>query len=342
MALKKEVDHKPRIVQVTPTAGIPGGEFRIRGSGFARNEDRPLVTIGDTIAPLVVGSESYLVARVPEAASGGEIVVNSHGGSSAPYTCDIGILIAEGVHPVGNPAVDQFGNAYATLSGSRGQKTPVSVYKVDLNNNVKPFLSDVMNPTGLAFDREGLLYVSSRYDGIIYQVTPSGNMTLFCEGMGVATGIAFDGEGNLFVGDRSGTIFKISPDRQIYVFATIEASIAAYHLAFGPDGYLYVTGPTTSYDSVHRISGAGEVEVFYRGLGRPQGLAFDHEGRLYVSASLKGSRGVVRIDDNRKAELYLSGPHIVGMAFSPTRDLIVATNAALFRVSADLGPLQIR
>jgi len=291
---------------------------------------------------LVVASESYLVARVPDAALTGEIVVSSYGASSAPYSCDIGILMADGVHPVGNPAVDQSGNVYATLSGSRGQKTPVSVYKVDLNHNAKPFLSDIMNATGLAFDRDGMLYVSSRYEGMIYQVTPSGNMSLFCEGMGVATGIAFDGQGNLYVGDRSGTIFKISPDRQIYVFATMEASISAYHLAFGPDGYLYVTGPTTSYDSVHRISSAGEVEVFYRGLGRPQGLAFDHEGRLYVAASLKGARGVVRIDDDRRAELYLSGPHIVGLAFSPMRDLIVATNAALFRVAADLGPLQVR
>jgi len=342
MAIRKEADNKPRIVQVTPAAGIPGGEFRIRGSNFARAEDRPLVTIGDTIAPLIVGSESYIVARVPEAASTGEIVVNLQGSSSAPYSCDIGIQMADGVHPVGNPAVDQFGNVYATLSGSRGQKTPVSVYKVDINHNIKPFLTDIMNATGLAFDRDGLLYASSRYDGIIYQATPSGNMSVFCEGMGVATGITFDGEGNLYVGDRSGTIFKISPDRQIYVFATMEASIAAYHLAFGPDGYLYVTGPTTSYDAVHRVSSAGEVEVFYRGLGRPQGLAFDHEGRLYVAASLKGSRGVVRIDDNRKAELFLSGPHIVGLAFSPTRDLIVATNGALFRVAVDLGPLYVR
>ena len=99
------------------------------------------------------------------------------------------------------------------------------------------------------------------------------------------------------MGDRSGTIFKIGPNRQIFVFATLEPSIAAYHLAFGPDGYLYVTGPTTSsFDSVYRISHAGVVEVFYRGLGRPQGMAFDEEGRLYVAASISGRKGVVRID----------------------------------------------
>ena len=144
---------------------------------------------------------------------------------------------------MGNPAVDLYGNVYVTFSGSRGQKTPVSVYKIDLNYTPKPFVTDVMNATGLAFDRDGILYVSSRYDGIVYQVTQSGHVSVYVEGMGVATGIAFDQEENLYVGDRSGTIFKISRARQIYVFATLEPSIAAYHLAMGKNGYLYVTGP---------------------------------------------------------------------------------------------------
>ena len=116
---------------------------------------------------------------------------------------------------------------------------------------MKPFINELMNATGLAFDAQGMLYITSRYDGFVYQVTPNGNMSVYVEGMGVATGLAFDGQHNLYVGDRSGTIFKISPNRQIFVFATLEPSLAAYHLAFGPDGYLYVTGPTTSsFDSV--------------------------------------------------------------------------------------------
>jgi sugar lactone lactonase YvrE len=154
--------------------------------------------------------------------------------------------------------------------------------------------------------------------------------------MGVASGLAFDDEHNLYVGDRSGTVFKVGPNRQIFVFATLEPSIAAYHLAFGPDGYLYVTGPTTSsYDAVYRISHDGVVEVFYRGLGRPQGMAFDEQGRLYVAASISGRKGVVRIDPARRAELFLSGPGIVGLAFTPSRAMVVATTNALFRV--DVG-----
>jgi sugar lactone lactonase YvrE len=153
--------------------------------------------------------------------------------------------------------------------------------------------------------------------------------------MGVATGLAFDADENLYVGDRAGTIFKISRTRQIYVFATIEQSIAAYHLAFGPDGHLYVTGPTTSsFDGVYRISPAGEVETFYRGLGRPQGLAFDADGRLYVAASMGGRRGIVRIDSAGHAEMFVSGPNIVGLAFAPAGHLYVTTTGALYRLNA--------
>ena len=108
------------------------------------------------------------------------------------FETHVGIQVADSLHPVANPAIDQEGNLYSTFSGSRGQKSPVSIYKIDTNYNSKPFVTDLMNPTGLAFDREGLLYASSRYDGIIYQITPTGNMSVYAEGMGVATGIAFD------------------------------------------------------------------------------------------------------------------------------------------------------
>ena len=296
MAKRQSSENEPEIVEVEPQAAIPGGEFLIRGKSLTSN-GRPSVRIGDVSAPVVVGSRSFVVARVPEGASVGEIVIGETGHESKPWICDVGIQIADGLHPVANPAVDAEGNIFVTFSGSRGQKTPVSVFKIDASYTARPFITDLMNATGLAFDREGILYISSRSEGSVYQSTPSGNLSVFVEGMGIGTGLAFDRDDNLYVGDRSGTIFKISRTRQIYVFATVEPSIAAYHLAFGPDNYLYVTGPTTSsFDCIHRISPDGAVENYYRGLGRPQGLAFDAEGRLYAAASLAGRRGIVRIE----------------------------------------------
>jgi IPT/TIG domain len=337
MASKKDSNGRPQISEVVPEAAIPGGEFQIRGAGLARSQ-RPRVTIGDVEASVVIGSDSYLIVRVPDGASAGELVVAAGNQSSQAWTCDIGVQIADNLHPVGNPAVDSLGNIFVTFSGSRGQKTPVSIYKIDLNYTSKPFVTELMNATGLAFDKAGTLYVSSRYEGVVYQIAPSGSASVYVEGMGVATGIAFDSEENLYVGDRSGTIFKISRSRQIYVFATIEPSIAAYHLAFSNDGELYVTGPTTSsFDSIHRVSPAGEVSTYYRGLGRPQGLAFDADGRLYVAASLGGRRGVVRFDHKPEPELFLSGPGIVGLAFTPSRAMLVCTNNTLFRVDVGIA-----
>jgi sugar lactone lactonase YvrE len=332
MAKRQPSETEAQILQVTPPAAIPGGEFQIRGRNLLR-DTRPKVRFGEMEAPVIIGSDSFVIARVPEGAAVGELSVND----SEPWSCDVGIQVADGLHPVANPAVDRFGNIYATFSGSRGQKTPVSVYRIDLNYSMKPFLTDVMNATGLAFDQDGMLYISSRHDGIVYQATPTGNLSVFVEGMGIATGMAFDAEGNLYVGDRSGTIFKISQQRQIYVFATLEPSIAAYHLAFGPDNHLYVTGPTTSsFDAVYHVAPDGEVDVYYRGLGRPQGLAFDAEGRLYVAASMAGRRGVVRIGGDRKAELFLSGPNIVGLAFAPSRSMVVASSNSVFRVDVNI------
>ena len=339
MAIRKKLNSVPQIERVAPAAAIPGGEIAIRGSGFSASaEVRPKVLIGSTPAPVIIGSDRYVVVRVPEGVREGGLVIDNGLSTSAKWACDIGFQIADGVHPVANPVVDRMGNIYTTLSGSRGQKMPVSVFRIEPGYVVKPFLSDLMNATGLALDREGLLYVSSRQDGIVYQATPEGELSVYVEGMGVATGLAFDVEENLFVGDRSGTIFKISRSRQIFVFATMEPSIAAYHLAFGPDGYLYVTGPTTSsFDSVYRVNPAGEVEVFYRGLGRPQGLALDADGNLYVAASLRGRRGIVRITPDRQAELFLSGPGIVGLAFAPHNTLLVATGNAIYRVDCGIA-----
>ena len=89
MAIRKTSNGRPQIVQVSPPAAIAGGELQIRGKGFARS-DRPRVTIGDVSAPVVIGSDSFVIVKVPEGASAGELVVESGDLSSQVWTCDIG------------------------------------------------------------------------------------------------------------------------------------------------------------------------------------------------------------------------------------------------------------
>jgi sugar lactone lactonase YvrE len=331
--------NKPRIETVTPRAAISGGEISIQGAGFTTNGNtRPAVRLGALSASLLVSSPSRLVIRVPEGVVDGTLTVDVGHAVSDPVSVTVGTTLAENLHPVANPAVDAAGNIFTTFSGARGQKVAVSVYRIGRDRVAQPFLSDLLNATGLAFDREGILYISSRAEGTVYRVTPDGHRSVYAEGMGVATGIAFDPEENLYVGDRTGTIFKINRQRQIFVFATLEPSVAAYHLAFGAGGDLYVTGPTTSsFDHVYRITPAGEVKSFYRGLGRPQGLAFDAGGNLYVAASLGGRRGIVRFTPDATPELFVSGSNIVGMAFTPQRSMVVTTGNSLIELQVNIA-----
>lgn len=333
----------PHIERVSPTAAIPGGEITVYGSGFtSRHGARPLVRFGDAEAALSLSSSNRLIARVPEGATANTIQVVNAQHESEPFPVSVALQIADNLHPVANPVVDALGNMYVTFSGPRGQRVPVSLYKITPNYAVKPYVTSLINPTGLALGPRGELFVSCRHDGTIHRVSPNGQSEQWIEGMGIATGLAFDRVGNLFVGDRSGTIFKISPSREIFVFATLEPSVAAYHLTFHPSGELYVSGPTTSsYDRVYRITQGGEVHVFYRGLGRPQGMAFDKDANLYIAASHGGHRGIVRISPQGHAEHVLSGSALVGLALMPSGRAILAANSALFTLDWNVRGLPL-
>jgi len=332
---KKNVNGKPHIEAVAPTFALPGGEVRIIGKSLRPPElRRPSVHFGEIEGTVLISSDDFVVVRVPEGAASGPVVVGTNGHVSNAHSIKVAALVADNLHPVTNPALDREGNLYVTFSGSRGQKVPVSIFKIDTNYNVKPFLSEMMNATSIAFDCEGQMYVSSRHDEAVYRVAPNGTVSTYAEGMGVATGIAFDAAENLYVGDRSGTIFKIARDRQIFVFATLEPSVSAYHIAFGPQGDMFVTGPSTSsFDSVYKVDPHGTVSVFYRGLGRPQGLALDVEGNVYVAASLAGKRGIVKITPQGEAALAVSGQGLVGLAFAPGKSAILATNSSVHHIS---------
>ena len=333
----------PRITRVQPIASLPGGEIQVHGSGLqAIAGHLPVAMLGELAAGVLLSRAERLLLRIPDEGAPGLLRILRNGEQSNSVPIDVAELLATGIHQVSNPAVDVLGNVYATFSGPRAQETPVSVFRITPSGEVSPFVTGITNATGLAIGPDGYLHVSSRNDGTIYRVSPEGAVSTFSEGMGVATGIAFDANGNLYVGDRSGTIFKIAPDRQIFVFATLEPSIAAYHLAFGLDGTLFVTGPTTSsYDTLYAIGEDGTAAVHFRGLGRPQGIALDIAGNVYVSASLAGRRGIVQISLDGTAELVASGSGIAGLAFQPGGDAVVATGNALFTLPLGVEGLRL-
>jgi WD40 repeat protein len=358
----------PHLDRLHPRSAIPGGSFEVLGTQLLAptpgDPRLPQAFFGEIPAHLDLARPTRALIRVPAGAISSDLSLRHNGVSSNPLHANIGVPMVEDLHVISNPAVDTDGNLFAMVSGPRGEQVPVSIFRIARDLQVTPFVRELLNVSALAFGPDGNLYASSRTEGTIYRITPAGLISTFAEGMGIATGIAFDRDGNLFVGDRSGTIFKIIPSTksdapfsltpssaldphnpnrsgEIFVFATLEPSTAFYHLCFRPDGVLMVTTPTiSSHQNIYAIDPHGNTTTYYSGLGRPQGMAFDIDGNLYVAASHRGHRGIVRLWNSRttttpEAELIVAGNDLIGLCFLDDGCCALATNNTIFH--ADLG-----
>jgi len=326
------------ILSVSPRYAIAGGEIAVTSKGFRVSDAGYGCTIGGAACQIVGASSTKVIALVPDEVSGRtELRLTSGDEISEPYEIVIGARLVDDMHIVANPAVDPTDNSiYFTRSGSRGQELPNTLYKLEPDGYVDELPAQITNPTGLAFDEVGDLYVSNRSDGEIYRVLRGEEVQLYASHLGIATGIAFDSEGVMYVGDRAGTIYRIPRPSLIETFAVLEPSVAAYHLAIGPDGDVYVTAPgLASSDRVYRISPDGTVNTFFTGLGRPQGIAFDTDGNLYVAACYQSRRGMVRIaPGGSSVRHFLAGMNVVGSCFTRDGDMIVATGESIYSVPA--------
>jgi sugar lactone lactonase YvrE len=326
-----------RVTAIHPYRAVEGGRISIVGADFPLDQPHlPDVRIADRPARVVYASSSRLDVIVPSGLPrSGPALIRVEGVASEKAFVDVAGPFATGLHQVDNPVYDRDGNLYVTYSGTRGQQVPVSIFRVRPDGMRETFSSGIVNPTSMAINPEGVLYVSSRFEGTVYQVAVDGSAKPFSTNLGVACGLAFAPDGTLFVGDRSGTIFKLDREGHATSFANLPSSVAAFHLALGRDGALYVTGPTLApYDSVYRIDADGTISVISEEFGRPQGLAFDVSGTLHVVEALAGSSGLYRIpvQNSRPSlrELVVAGSDLVGVAFH-RQGFVVCSNDSAYR-----------
>lgn len=330
-----------RITAVNPLWAVEGGRVTIAGTGFSLDPAPPEVRFGGVPGKIAHASRQSLTAVIPAGLDGGRTPIRIDAAPGETAYVEVGAPIATGLHQVDNPAFDADGNLYVTFSGSRGQDAPLSIYVVRRDGSREPFATGVPNPTSMAMGPDGDLYVSSRFDGSVHRVAPDGTVTTVATDLGVACGIAFGPDGELYVGDRSGSVLRVGPSRASLV-ASVPPSVAAFHLAFGPDGWLYVAAPTlSSQDVVYRISPEGTVAPFSGGFGRPQGLAFDADGHLYIVDAVAGWSAIYRVNVDRPGEksCVLSGGALLGLAFDPLGGLVVCSSETIYRLEIGLRGL---
>lgn len=331
-----------KINSIVPKYAIPGGEVSIECEGFrAEPAGAHGAFLDAEPCRIIAASSRRVLASLPDVESNGRSSIHlvSKGVETKPARITVGRILAEEMHVVANPAIDPNDDSLIfTRSGSRGQQLTGTMFRLETDGYLDEMPVEVLNPTGIAFGPDGDLFVTNRAEGQVSRIERSEEAIVYATGLGIATGIAFDKDGVMYIGDRSGTIYRIPEPALPTPFATLEPSVAAYHMAFGPDGRLYVTAPgLASHDAVYAVDADGKVEKYFRGLGRPQGLAFDTDGNLYVAACYRGKHGVVRIDrSGESAELFVAGNNIVGLCFTRAGEMVVASNDSVYSVNVGI------
>ncbi len=318
---------------VHPRYAIEGGRVSLRGADFrVDGPTLPDVRVSGRLARVVFASPARFDVLVPPGGVEAGPVSVRIDGADADVPLDLAAPVATGLHQVDSPVIDREGNLFVTYSGTRGQQVPVSIFRIDAKGTRETYSSGIVNPTSMAIDPEGHLFVSSRFEGTVYRVSADGAAEAFATDLGIACGLAFAPDGTLFVGDRSGTIFAVDRFGHATPFATLPASVAAFHLTLGVDG-LYVTGPTLSpSDAIYRVGFDGRVTIHSHAFGRPQGLAMSPDGSLFVVEALAGASGLYRVADDGSPSLVLAGSGLIGVAFDASGGMVVCTNDTAYRL----------
>jgi sugar lactone lactonase YvrE len=186
---------------------------------------------------------------------------------------------------------DSAGNLYTTGRAAAG--TPCPVYRTNINDSRLVTVGTIPNPagcgpSGITFDASGNLYIA---DGsTVWKLRPSETMpplaTAFATGVPGTNGLAFDRDGNLWTGDGTtgqGRVWKID------LKGVPTEMLRIQPMRNGTDLGGDLTAPGVGRQNNTVPTGTAQNLV-------ANGLAFNHEGDLFVADTARGAIWKVQID----------------------------------------------
>ena len=188
----------------------------------------------------------------------------------------------------GSITFDSQGNLYESDDQNN------SIIKISSDGNVSTFASGALfqNPSGIAFDSQGNLFVEN-YNWVnqtsVVKVTPQGTASQFASIQGGGSGLAIDSSDNLYaVNYAYGQIYKIDSSGNLSTFASTGIS-APTSLVFNSAGELFASfqGWANSSAQILKFEPNGTSSTFYNFGSNPNGLglndlAFDSNDNLYA------------------------------------------------------------
>ncbi len=176
------------------------------------------------------------------------------------------------------------------------------------------------DPSGIAIDKSGNIYVSNYGNGTVVEVTPAGAVTLFAAGFDGPYGLAFNAAGDLFVSNsNSNTVDEVTPTGMKSTFVSGLSDPTG--LAFDASGNLYVGdgNGNNGFGSVAKVTPTGASSTFVSP-DASRFLTFDASGNLYISAALFNnntlSDELVKVTQTVSVPLKLGGSAVAGVAYS--------------------------
>jgi sugar lactone lactonase YvrE len=168
---------------------------------------------------------------------------------------------------------------------------------------------------GIAFDRQGNLFVANHGTGEILKFAPDGTKSVFASEIKSPYGLAFDSNGNLFVG-RPGEILKFAPDGSRSSFTTQVGAPA--NLTFDGHGNLFV--PDIRVSCILRFTPFGQRSIVTTDLTNPAGPVFDRSGNVFAA----DDSGVYKIGANTMKSGFAAGMSGLALVFDGDENLLVS------------------
>ncbi len=176
----------PHVISaLRPGWAVPGAPVSIEGVHLpVPAGGPPHVLVGARDAHVIAASHRTLRIAVPPDAEGGTAAVRIDELPGETIYLEVARAFVSGVHQVDNPAFGPDGLLYCTMSGSRDTKAAVPLYRVRRDGGREPIAVEIANPTSLAVGPDRRLYVSSRFEGVVYRLLEDDRVELYATELG--------------------------------------------------------------------------------------------------------------------------------------------------------------
>ena len=186
------------------------------------------------------------------------------------------------------------------------------------------------DPTSVAIDDTGNLYLTSINSNDVKKLTPNGDLSVFIHTPVLAWGVATDRFNNIYLAEALGnTILKVSPGGVPTVLTDQVYRPGSIAVDFSGNVY------SSNWDNtVSKITSGGTVTTLASGINGATGIALNGDGNVYLGDF--GDKSILKIAPDGTVSTFASGlDSPAGLVFDSNGDLYVSNRNTVSKVTSN-------